>query len=98
MGLKETAVSHLQSLKFRLQDLDSLAKRWTLASFRTNLWQQTNWLGTPVLQLPTDLIVLQKLIFKTRPKFIIETGTADGGSDFLRKHFRTHWRWSCYLN
>jgi len=42
--------------------------------------QQTTWLGEPVLQLPEDLFLLQEIIFKTRPKFIIEVGVAWGGS------------------
>lgn len=41
---------------------------------------QTNWLGEPILQLPQDMFALQEIIFKTRPKYIIEIGVAWGGS------------------
>src|SRR5437867_3071719 len=41
---------------------------------------QANWLGQPVLQLPQDMFALQEIIFKTRPRFIIEVGVAWGGS------------------
>lgn len=41
---------------------------------------QTNWLGEPILNLPQDMFALQDIIFKTRPKFIIEVGVAWGGS------------------
>lgn len=41
---------------------------------------QTNWLGEPILNLPQDMFALQEIIFKTRPKFIIEFGVAWGGS------------------
>lgn len=41
---------------------------------------QTNWLGEPILNLPQDMFALQEIIFKTRPKFIIEVGVAWGGS------------------
>ena len=41
---------------------------------------QTNWLGEPILNLPQDMFALQEIIFKTRPKFIIELGVAWGGS------------------
>ena len=44
---------------------------------------QTTWLGEPVLQLPQDLLVMQEIIFNTRPKFIIEVGVAWGGSLLL---------------
>jgi cephalosporin hydroxylase len=41
---------------------------------------QTNWLGEPCLNLPQDMFALQEIIFKTRPKFIVELGVAWGGS------------------
>lgn len=41
---------------------------------------QTNWFGEPVLNLPQDLFALQEIIFKTRPKYIVEIGVAWGGS------------------
>lgn len=41
---------------------------------------QTNWLGEPILNLAQDMFALQEIIFKTRPKFIIESGVAWGGS------------------
>lgn len=45
------------------------------------LWiHQTNWLGEPILNLPQDMFALQEIIFKTRPRFIIELGVAWGGS------------------
>lgn len=41
---------------------------------------QTNWLGEPILNLPQDMFAIQEIIFKTRPKFIVEIGVAWGGS------------------
>ncbi len=41
---------------------------------------QTLWFGEPVLNLPQDLFALQEIIYKTRPKYIIEVGVAWGGS------------------
>ena len=39
-----------------------------------------DWLGVPTIQFPNDLIVMQELIYKYKPDFIIETGVAHGGS------------------
>ncbi len=39
-----------------------------------------DWLGVPTIQFPSDLLVIQDLIFKIKPKVIIETGVAHGGS------------------
>lgn len=41
---------------------------------------QTNWFGEPILQLPQDVLALQEIIFNTRPKYIIEVGTAWSGT------------------
>ena len=44
------------------------------------LFEKISWLGTPMYKLPFDAIVMQELLFKLQPDFIIETGTAKGGS------------------
>ena len=38
-----------------------------------------DWMGVPIIQFPSDVIVLQELIFRVKPKFIIECGVAHGG-------------------
>ena len=43
-------------------------------------WNNTYWMGIPVLKCPLDLWIYQEIIFKTRPDIIIECGTAKGGS------------------
>ena len=45
-----------------------------------NWIHQTTWFGEPILQVPQDMLAFQEIIFKTRPKFIIEVGAAWGGS------------------
>ena len=43
-------------------------------------WEQTKWLGVPMWKLPFDAFVMQELIYKVKPDYIIETGTGCGGS------------------
>lgn len=38
-----------------------------------------DWFGIPVIQFPNDMVVLQELIYKIKPKYIIECGVAHGG-------------------
>lgn len=45
-----------------------------------NWIHQTTWFGEPILNLPQDMFVLQEIIFRTKPDFIIELGIAWGGS------------------
>ena len=57
-----------------------LARQWTKAMWNSSLWKQVSWLGVPVLQWPTDLILLQELIARVRPRCIVETGLYQGGT------------------
>jgi cephalosporin hydroxylase len=43
-------------------------------------WYEQTWLGVPVWQLPGDLIRLQNVVFESKPRWIVETGTKFGGS------------------
>ena len=47
---------------------------------RYNWIHQTSWFGEPLLQVPHDMFALQEIIYRTRPRFIIEVGVAWGGS------------------
>ncbi len=44
---------------------------------------QNLWLGEPVLNLPEDLFVIQDIIYRTKPEYIVETGVAWGGSSLF---------------
>jgi len=57
-----------------------LARQWTKALWNEGLWKQVSWLGVPVLQWPTDLLLLQELMTKLRPRIVVETGTYWGGT------------------
>ena len=57
-----------------------LARQWTFEMWRNALWSETRWMGAKVLQWPTDLLIMQELIWTTKPDFIVETGSAAGGS------------------
>jgi cephalosporin hydroxylase len=46
----------------------------------TYLW---SWLGLPIIQIPSDIVALQEIIWETRPDVIVETGVARGGSLIL---------------
>lgn len=72
---KKYARAMAQDQKLRKDALKVLAQ-----SDRYYWIHQTNWLGEPILNLPQDMFAIQEIIFKTRPRFIIETGIAWGGS------------------
>lgn len=47
---------------------------------KNRIWEKTSWLGVPMWKLPFDAFIIQELIFKIKPDYIIETGTNFGGS------------------
>jgi cephalosporin hydroxylase len=52
-----------------------------LSAVRTYDWSyQWTWLGLPIIQLPSDIVAMQEIIWETRPQLVIETGIARGGS------------------
>src|SRR3990167_4895690 len=59
---------------------EQLARQWTKAMWNSELWKQVSWLGVPVLQWPTDLILMQELMAKLRPRAAGETGRYRGGT------------------
>lgn len=47
---------------------------------KSRVWEDTSWLGVPFYKLPFDAIVIQELIWKLRPDYVVETGTCFAGS------------------
>jgi cephalosporin hydroxylase len=68
----------------------SSAADWVLASahwrelaFFHKYMYHFSWLGRPIIQLPSDVVATQELIWKVKPDLIVETGIAHGGSLML---------------
>lgn len=57
-----------------------LTELWLKSSWQHRISYEGTWLGIPIVQLPSDILMMQELIYKVRPDVIIETGTAHGGS------------------
>lgn len=46
---------------------------------KSNYIKNFTWMGVPILQYPTDLMVMQELLWQIKPDVIVEIGTAFGG-------------------
>lgn len=82
MGLRKAVKGILARTAGGVDDatLRELARQWTRAAWQRDLWQGNTWLGFPILQWPTDMLVIQEIVFQQRPRVIVETGTHRGGS------------------
>ncbi len=59
------------------------SSRWRELAFTHKYMYHFSWLGRPIIQLPTDVVATQELIWRVKPDLIIETGIAHGGSLLL---------------
>ncbi|MBI3616050.1 MAG: cephalosporin hydroxylase family protein [Candidatus Omnitrophica bacterium] len=65
------------------EGLEMVAGLWLKVSCEHRLMYEPTWLGLPIIQFPTDIVMMQELIWKLRPDLIIESGLAHGGSAVL---------------
>lgn len=72
----------LEKAQAQSQDtsLQDLALSFITESDRYNYPYQWTWMGLPIIQLPSDILMIQEVIWRTEPDVIIETGVAWGGS------------------
>jgi cephalosporin hydroxylase len=61
-------------------DLAIRAREALVAADRHGYTYQWTWLGMPIIQMPEDVLVLQEIVWATKPDVVIETGIARGGS------------------
>lgn len=60
--------------------LNTSYSRFLQQIHRTNYVKNFTWMGQPILQFPSDMFVMQELIWEIQPDVLIETGMAFGGS------------------
>jgi cephalosporin hydroxylase len=56
---------------------------WIVKSAPYEYTYHFKWLGLPIIQMPSDIVALQEVIWRIKPDLLIETGVARGGSMIL---------------
>jgi len=73
---RRQAVAMLASdIELRQKSID-----WMIRADKHKYSYNFSWLGRPIIKLPADVLVLQEVMWKTKPDLVIETGIAHGGS------------------
>lgn len=68
---------------FHSEELHKAALNFVTVSDRLNYGYNWTWLDLPIIQMPEDIVLVQEIIWATKPDVIIETGIAWGGSVVL---------------
>ena len=65
------------------EGLELATELWVKSSFHHRVMYEPTWLGIPIIQYPNDIVMMQELLWKFRPDFVVETGVAHGGASIL---------------
>jgi cephalosporin hydroxylase len=68
-----------QSIQQLRLELQRLFDKFHDTVYRGMTWDDLTWLGIHAQQNPNDVWSCQQILFETKPDFVIETGTNDGG-------------------
>jgi cephalosporin hydroxylase len=62
------------------EGLEMLSNLWLKVAVEYKLNYELSWMGRPIIQFGSDMILLQELLWEIKPDIFIETGIAHGGS------------------
>ncbi len=62
------------------KDVQALSRVWVREIARHKYAYNFTWMGRPIIQFPQDMVAMQEIIWRVRPRRIVETGVAHGGS------------------
>ncbi len=62
------------------EEWNERTKGWIQDAFKNKYMYNFFWMDRPIIQIPTDMIAMQEIIWTVKPDLIIETGIAHGGS------------------
>ncbi|MGB2603853.1 MAG: CmcI family methyltransferase [Candidatus Sulfotelmatobacter sp.] len=83
LSLALAGAEFLLALHYRRESERNVAEKFQKIYYNSLVWLNTRWLGVPSQQAPTDNWSMQEIIAEIRPDYIIETGTANGGTSLF---------------
>jgi len=83
LSLALAGAEFLLALHYKRQSERTVAVQFQELYYDSGIWLKTRWLGVPSQQAPTDNWSMQEIISEIRPDYIVETGTANGGTSLF---------------
>jgi len=81
LSLTLAGAEFLLTLHYRREAGRNVTEKFQQTYYNSFVWlNSTTWLGVPSEQTPTDNWSMQEIIAEIRPDYIIEAGTANGGT------------------
>jgi cephalosporin hydroxylase len=65
---------------YSIEGFHLLIQLWLKSAWQHKFSYNFTWLGTPIIQLPEDMFMMQELLYEVKPDVVVETGTAHGGT------------------
>ena len=62
------------------RELREKSLEWMILADKYKYTYNFSWMGRPIIKYPNDILILQEIIWRLKPDYIIETGIAHGGS------------------
>jgi cephalosporin hydroxylase len=62
------------------EGFEMLSNLWTKVAAEFKLMYELTWMGRPIIQFGSDMVMLQMLLWESQPDIFVETGIAHGGS------------------
>jgi len=73
---RSARIQHLAQTK----DFEEISLQWMDKAIENDYPYLFQWLGVPVIQFPSDLLLIQEAIFRSQANKVIEIGIARGGT------------------
>lgn len=76
---KQERSSNIQRMS-QDEELKKKSLDWMIHADKYKYTYNFSWLGRPIIKFPSDIVLMQEIIWDIKPDLIIETGIAHGGS------------------
>ena len=76
----KNSIEQFEANLYSREGLEMLSNLWLKVAVEYKLNYELSWMGRPIIQFGSDMILLQELLFEIKPDIFIETGIAHGGS------------------